>query len=172
MADLAVLVVAASIAQRLDVHQRRMQRRRGINVPVRSAPLYSGPMHVARRKFTAWLVSIALLFVALGPAFAHVSSAWAGDAAAWSEICTSQGLVRADDAGAQSGDDAGSSGAHTRAHCPCCLTQHADVVVPATTHVLAPSGEFARVHVCSAWFLPSPSPAWSPSRPRGPPAVS
>jgi len=129
-------------------------------------------MRVAHRKIAAWIVSFALLFEALGPAFAHVTSAWGGDAAAWNEICTSQGLVRAGDAGAQPADDAGSSGAHAGSHCPCCVSQQVALALPTATHVLVPSGESARVPSASAWLTPHPSIDWPPSRPRGPPFTS
>jgi hypothetical protein len=129
-------------------------------------------MRAAPRKITAWIVAFALLFVALGPAFVRVSSAWAGDSPAWGEICTSQGLVRAGDAGAQPADDAGSAGAHARVNCLCCLTQHLGFALPPATQTLVPSAEFSRMPASSAWLLPRPSIAWSPSRPRGPPIVS
>ena len=111
----------------------------------------------------------AVLLVTLAPALSHALQSQ--PAQGWLEVCSSLGTrwVRADDAAAPA---KAPPGLHALEHCPYC-SLNADLLgLPpgASVALAAPHGAGA----VAPLFLHGPRSqyAWSPSQPRGPPAIA
>jgi hypothetical protein len=131
-------------------------------------------MRRSTRQLAAWIAGFAILFGALAPTVARAMAAWSGGGAAWTEICTSAGLVRA---AVPAGDEAPADSGSGRSRfggidCPYCL-HHADSLpAPAAARVFVAAEACSQHAPPAAWRQPRPIHAWASAQPRAPPLVS
>lgn len=114
-----------------------------------------------------WLALVAVLALALVPAVSHALAFARGDAPAWAEVCTTQGLQRL---ALDAPDRVPATTGPQLEHCPLCKLGSDDVGAP-------PRAASARVEPLPAGPLvpmcfgqaPRTLWAWSAAQPRAPP---
>jgi len=101
---------------------------------------------------------------------AHAISAAQGEAAAWTEICTSAGVVRFAAANTDTQDRTGSSIATAAVDCPFCSTHAGSFALPGVSGAAIPAAEPFRPRPDFDAPTPRPLFRWASARPRAPPA--
>lgn len=138
--------------------------------------LHSRPVNVLRPHLhrVTWLALVAVLALALMPTLSHALAFARGDAVAWTEVCTPQGIkvVALDSAEDPTPATPVSTGQHLE-HCPFCKLGSDDALaLPPAPLALAeplPPGPFL-----PPLFLQAPRTlhAWAAAQPRAPPACA
>jgi hypothetical protein len=129
-------------------------------------------MRTATRRFAAWVALLAVLFGAAAPTFARAMAAWQGDNAAWTEICTSAGMVRIAVPAGDAPEGSGNGGIAVDGDCPYCLMQACSPALPGAARLALPAAEPFRPLPELAYRSPRPLFAWATAQPRAPPFAS
>lgn len=130
-------------------------------------------MNRYRRRWTAWLASLAILAAALAPSISYALAAMdRAGFSTWADICSAD-AVDAPQADSESVRVSipGDSGLHLK-HCPFCFTHAGSfALLPVDAPLIPPA---AGSPIRPPLFLHSPRPlfAWRAARPRAPPVAS